>query len=42
MKTLNETFEDHEFERLLRVKGKRSWRLAILEEFGVVGDDNDS
>jgi len=35
MKTLNETFNQEEFEKLLDVKGERSWREAILEEFGV-------
>jgi len=35
MKTLNEKFEDGEFADLSEVKGDRSWRTAILEEFGV-------
>jgi hypothetical protein len=35
MKTLNETFNQDEFEKLVDVKGERSWREAILEEFGV-------
>lgn len=39
MKTLNQTFEDDEFKRLEAVKGSRSWRRAILEEFGVEQND---
>lgn len=35
MKTVNETFTDAEHERLAAVKGARTWRDAILEEFGV-------
>jgi len=35
MKTLNETFTKEEHEELLDVKGDRSWRKAILDEFGV-------
>ena len=30
MKTINETFEDNEFKRLLKKKGNRSWREFIL------------
>lgn len=37
-KTLNQTFTDEEFDGLREVKGDRSWREAILEEFGV--DEN--
>ena len=36
MKTINETFEDHEYDKLIKVKGKRSWRTFILEETGVI------
>lgn len=36
---LNETFSDTEHERLTTVKGDRTWREAILEEFGVSGDE---
>lgn len=35
MKNLNEKFTDDEFEELQRVKGNRSWRKAILQEFQV-------
>ena len=35
MKTIYETFEDAEHEALTEVKGDRTWREAILEEFGV-------
>lgn len=35
MKTVNETFTDDEHDRLATVKGDRTWREAILEEFGV-------
>lgn len=40
MKQLNETFDDGDFEALKEVKGNRTWREAILEEFGVRVDDN--
>lgn len=35
MKTLNEKFEDGDYADLKSVKGDRSWRTAILEEFDV-------
>jgi hypothetical protein len=35
VKHLSETFTDSEHEELSQVKGDRSWREAILEEFGV-------
>lgn len=35
MKHLSEPFTDEEHERLVAIKGDRSWRRAILEEFGV-------
>ena len=35
MKRIYETFEDEEFQKLEKVKDDRSWREAILEEFGV-------
>ena len=31
MKYLNEVFEDREFKQLKKLKGKRSWRVFILE-----------
>jgi hypothetical protein len=36
--TLNETFDDDDFEALTEVKGDRTWKEAILEEFGVAED----
>ena len=35
VRTLNETFGDDEFSDLQDVKGERTWREAIIEEFGV-------
>lgn len=35
MRGISESFTDGEFEQLKDVKGDRSWREAILEEFGV-------
>jgi hypothetical protein len=35
MKNINETFTDDEIEALRDVKGPRTWREAILEEFGI-------
>ena len=35
MKTINETFTDDEMKRLKEIKGDRTWREAILDEFGV-------
>lgn len=35
VKDIRETFTDEEFEKLKREKGDRTWREAILEEFGV-------
>lgn len=31
MKTLNVTLEDEEYERLMKVKGSRTWRGFILQ-----------
>lgn len=39
MKQLRETFEDDEFSKLKDIKGDRSWHDAILDEFGVEGDN---
>jgi hypothetical protein len=38
MRQLNTTFEDETFEALAQVKGERTWREAIREEFGVADD----
>ena len=35
MKNINETFTDDEIEAMLEVKGDRTWREAILDEFGI-------
>lgn len=35
MKSINPTFEDEEHKQLTEVKGDRTWREAIKEEFGV-------
>lgn len=35
VKWLNEAFNEENYEELQDVKGDRSWREAILEEFGV-------
>jgi len=35
MRNLNERFTDTEFERLRDVKGDRTWREAIMAEFGI-------
>ena len=35
MKNINETFTDDEIDELREVKGDRTWREAILDEFGV-------
>jgi hypothetical protein len=37
--TIHETFDDDDFEALQEVKGARTWSEAILEEFGVAGDE---
>lgn len=39
MKQVNETFTDEEHAKLVAVKNGRSWREAILEEFGVDTDE---
>jgi hypothetical protein len=31
MKTVNEKFTEHEFEKLLRAKGEKNWHDFILE-----------
>lgn len=41
MKSLNENFTESEFKDLKAVKGERSWRCAILEEFGVERSDDE-
>ena len=38
MRNLNETFTDDEYDRLKEVKGDRTWREAVLEEFEVAGE----
>jgi len=35
MRQLNQTFTESEFDDLQEVKGDRTWREAILEEFSV-------
>ena len=35
MKNINVTFTDDEIEAMRDVKGDRTWREAILQEFGV-------
>lgn len=35
MKQLNLVFDNEDFEDLKNVKGDRTWRGAILEEFGI-------
>jgi len=35
VKKINETFTDGEHSSLKEIKGDRTWREAILEEFGV-------
>ena len=42
MKTLNQSFTDDEFEKLEEVKGERSWREAIKEEFEIEETDPSS
>lgn len=39
MKTMNEKFTEDEFEKLQESKGDRTWRKAVLEEFGIDGAD---
>ena len=39
MRNINPIFENDEFEALKEVKGDRTWREAILEEFGVNSDE---
>lgn len=39
MQHLNVAFDDDDAEALEAVKGDRTWREAILEEFGVVGNE---
>ena len=39
MKGINERFTDDEHADLVEVKGNRTWRIAILEEFGVDTDE---
>lgn len=35
MKTINETFEDKEYEELIKIKKDRTWRKFILELAGI-------
>lgn len=35
MKNINEPFTEEEMAQLQEVKGDRTWREAILEEFGI-------
>jgi hypothetical protein len=35
MKNINVVFEDEEVEQLREVKADRTWREAILDEFGI-------
>lgn len=37
MRGISERFTDGEFKELKEAKGDRTWREAILEEFGVNG-----
>jgi len=39
MRTLNQAFPDDEYQQLKEEKGDRTWREAILDEFGVSSDD---
>lgn len=39
MRQLNTTFTDEEYESLQDEKGERTWHDAVLEEFGVDGDE---
>jgi hypothetical protein len=42
VKTLYERFTESEHERLKEVKGDdRTWREAILEEFGITEENNE-
>lgn len=46
MKTINETFEDSEYELLIEKKGKKTWRQFILDlantPAGGGGDSNET
>jgi hypothetical protein len=35
MKTINVTFTEEEYEKLLDSKGERTWRESIMQEFGI-------
>lgn len=37
MRGINEHFTDTEFRKLKQVKGNRTWREAILDEFEIDG-----
>jgi len=37
-KALNEQFTEERFEKLQEVKGDRTWKETILEEFGVTDE----
>lgn len=39
MKQINPTLTDSEHQKLSDVKGERTWREAILEEFEVPADE---
>ena len=41
MKGISEQFTDEEFEALRAIKGERSWRKAIMEEFGIEEGQQD-
>ena len=40
-KSINQTFDDDEFQKLADVKGWRTWKTAIKEEFGIVDSDDE-
>jgi len=39
MKWLNEAFEESTMRELRKVKGSRTWKEAIIQEFGVDSDE---
>lgn len=41
MKSITERFTDEEFEQLKEVKGNRTWRQAILEQFEVETEEEN-
>jgi len=38
MRSINETFEDEEFNELVKIKGEKSWHDFILEAAGVTSE----